>query len=775
MRETLVRRRLSRHNSPSPRRGGTRRAVAALGPLVALAALGAAGVAVAEPVATFSISDERPVRGQEVTLTADDACAEPATCAWSLDGDHFAIGRVASLSFETVGSRSITLTIDDGADETGPASSVTQAIDVVNRAPAASFVSTANGLAVAFDATVADADGDPLRYAWDFGDGAVSSEADPSHVYPAAGSYVVKLTVADSYESTTVSETVTVVAANRAPTAAFASTVDGLAVALDAGGSSDPDGDALTYSWDFGDGGTGEGATVRHVFPTSDSYEVSLRVDDGRGGVDAETRVVPVNRPPAATVTVNVERPLVGQQVTFTANSGDPDGDGLRLEWDVDGDSDFAEGTGATFTHAFAFAGRQVVRLRVTDDHGATTVAAAAVGVGDLAPVGTVIASSVAPLTGEDVVLDVRAEDSDGGPLVYAWDVDGDGFDDGTDTSVGPLRFDMPGIRPVRVRITDDEGSATIASLDLLVGNRPPTAAFGWSPGVVTKGVPVTFNSRAADPEGQELAEESWDLDGDGEYDDAFGSTASRTFGSAGRHEVGLRVVDAAGSAAVLRLPLVLGNRPPSARFGFEPAAPRSGDVLKLEASASDEDGRVTRLAWDLDGDNAFDDAEGPIAARRVYRAGRLRIGLKAIDDDGGEAVGYREIDVADAGGRPAAVSPRPRPKLIQPFPTVRIAGRLTRTGAVFRLVTVRAPRGTRITWNCSRRRCRTGQRAGGGLARLPVLQRRFRTGTVIEIRVTRRGGIGKYTRVTVRRTGAPVRRDLCLPPSGGKPRSCSS
>lgn len=586
----------------------TRRAVAALGPLVALAALGAAGVAVAEPAATFSISDERPVRAQEVTFTADVACAEPATCTWSVDGDRFASGRVASLSFETVGSRFVTLTIDDGADETGPASSVTQAIEVVNRAPTASLASTASGLAVAFDATVADADGDPLSYAWDFGDGAASSEADPSHVYAAAGSYVVKLTVADSYESTTVTETVT---------------------------------------------------------------------------------------------------------------------------------------------------------------------AAAAVEVGDPAPVGTVTASSTAPLTGEDVVLEVRAEDSDGGPLIYGWDVDGDGFDDGTDTSVGPLRFDVPGIRPVRVRITDDEGSETIASLDLIVGNRPPTAAFAWSPGVVTKGVPVTFNSRAADPEGQELAEQSWDLDGDGEYDDAFGSTASHTFRSAGRHEVGLRVVDAAGSAAVVRLPLVLGNRPPSARFAFEPAAPRSGDVLKLQSSASDEDGRVTGLAWDLDGDSAFDDAEGPIAERRVYRAGRLRIGLKAIDDDGGEAVSYREIDVAQASGRPAGVSPRPRPKLIQPFPTVRIAGRLTRTGAVFRLVTVRAPRGTRITWNCSGRRCRTGHRAGGGLVRLPALQRPFRTGTVIEIRVTRRGRIGKYTRVHVRRTGAPVRRDLCLP-SGGKPRSCS-
>jgi PKD repeat protein len=52
---------------------------------------------------------------------------------------------------------------------------------------------------VSFDSTVTDADGDePVTYAWDFGDGATSTQADPSHTYTTPGKYVVSLTATDT-------------------------------------------------------------------------------------------------------------------------------------------------------------------------------------------------------------------------------------------------------------------------------------------------------------------------------------------------------------------------------------------------------------------------------------------------------------------------------------------------------------------------------------------------------------------------------------------------
>ena len=62
---------------------------------------------------------------------------------------------------------------------------------------------------------------------------------------------------------------------------------EGSAVALALSGS-DSDGDALTYSWDLGDGTTGSGSAppANHVYADNGSYAIMLAVDDGRGGVD---------------------------------------------------------------------------------------------------------------------------------------------------------------------------------------------------------------------------------------------------------------------------------------------------------------------------------------------------------------------------------------------------------------------------------------------------------------------------------------------------------
>src|SRR5262249_12692883 len=45
--------------------------------------------------------------------------------------------------------------------------------------------------------------------------------------------------------------------------------------------STDPDGDALTYIWDFGDGTTGTGPTPIHTYTTPGEFTVTLVVNDG--------------------------------------------------------------------------------------------------------------------------------------------------------------------------------------------------------------------------------------------------------------------------------------------------------------------------------------------------------------------------------------------------------------------------------------------------------------------------------------------------------------
>ncbi|MDQ3949595.1 MAG: PKD domain-containing protein [Gemmatimonadota bacterium] len=77
---------------------------------------------------------------------------------------------------------------------------------------------------------------------------------------------------------------------------------EGSPIAMSAAASSDPEGGALTYSWDFGDGTTATGATVAKTYANSRTYTVTLAVTDGAGASSTASSTVAVaDVPPTAT------------------------------------------------------------------------------------------------------------------------------------------------------------------------------------------------------------------------------------------------------------------------------------------------------------------------------------------------------------------------------------------------------------------------------------------------------------------------------------------
>ncbi|UAL30592.1 PKD domain-containing protein [Nocardioides rotundus] len=176
---------------------------------------------------------------------------------------------------------------------------------VAETPPAASFGSTCAGTTCQFDASESSAGsvGSITSYAWTFGDGTTGSGVAPEHTYTAAGTYSVTLRVTTSSGRTaSMTREVQATRPNAAPTAAMSVSCDNLTCVLDGSGSSDPEGDPLTFGWDFGDGESGSGVSVTHSFPTSGTYPVRLTVSDG-GSLDTVTREVTVRSGEQAALT----------------------------------------------------------------------------------------------------------------------------------------------------------------------------------------------------------------------------------------------------------------------------------------------------------------------------------------------------------------------------------------------------------------------------------------------------------------------------------------
>ncbi len=126
---------------------------------------------------------------------------------------------------------------------------------------------------------------------------------------------------------------------NRAPVAGFTSTTEAATrtVTFSGAESYDLDGDGLTYSWDFGDGTSAAGETVRHTYGSSDAVQVTLTARDQLGATDTATATVhPANHTPRLTLETPPPRTYaVGDSVQLSASATDVEDGTLTVSWDT--------------------------------------------------------------------------------------------------------------------------------------------------------------------------------------------------------------------------------------------------------------------------------------------------------------------------------------------------------------------------------------------------------------------------------------------------------
>ena len=484
----------------------------------------------------------------------------------------------------------------------------------------------------------------------------------------------------------------------------------------DATGSTDPEDNIESYSWEMGDGTTLAGATVEHGYAEPGRYTVTLTATDRFGAAGAADTVQVANLPPVASFASTCAQ----LECTFTSTSTD-DGGIERWAWDF---GDGRTGSGPAATHGYEIGGSYEVTLTATDSLGAGASASRTVTVAPLPVVGAFSATPETIAQGDTARL---VWEVDGAETVF---IDGNNVTDSTELAVAPdttttyaltatnavgdsvtaeatvtvvpppavvsfravpetiarggtarLVWEVEGAEAVFVDgndVTDDTelavapdttttytltatnavgDTATAQATVAVVVNRPPEARIAIRD-CEDGNYACTYDaSGSTDPDGN-IASYGWDM-GDGTT--LAGATVEHGYAAPGRYTVALTVTDSAGARGTADAVQVV-NRPPEANF-----ASACTELECTFTSTATDDGGIERWAWDF-GDGAT--GSGATATHAYGTGGSYDVTLSVTDGLGAVDDATRTVTVAL---RPVIDSFRATPDRITRGDTARL------------------------------------------------------------------------------------------------------
>lgn len=477
------------------------------------------------PVADFTFTQVCAV--QATTLTDASTVIAPSnvsTWAWDIgaDGSVEYQAQNPQHTFGLGGTYNVRLTVET---EFGCAHQVTIPV-VSDPNPVASGTATSVCLGLSTDFTDQSTISAENIASWDwtFGDGNISTVQNPQHTYAAFGTYPVNLTVTSDRgcsRSTTFNAVVhrlpqpsfQPIDACYAPNRSFTNT------------STIGTGSIVSWSWDFGDGGTSTAQSPTHTYPTFGQYDVQLTATSNFGCVDSITQTIVLHDNPVAGFDMPPTCQLEPVQLQDTSSINE--GSIVAWAWT------FAGGGSSTLqnpTHSFLTAGNVNVTLTVTSDFGCTGTVTRPV---------TVHPKPNAAFTAPDVCLDVetvitgQSTIASGSIVSHEWELS-----DGTTETLPTFNhlFAGPGVYDITLMVESDQGCRDTLTQQTEV-HQLPDADFTFTD--VCLETPAVFTDASTANSGT-LNQWQWDF-GDGTAANGQGPQA-HTFPSAADYDVTLIV-----------------------------------------------------------------------------------------------------------------------------------------------------------------------------------------------------------------------------------------
>jgi len=239
----------------------------------------------------------------DFTDASTDGDGSVTAWSWQFGDGESSTEQSPAHSYGTSGTYTVALTVTDNEGASTPVSRQVTASAVPppqNQPPRAEFEVDCQELTCVFSDRSTD-DVGVTTWAWDFGDGATSTDRNPTHTYSGSGTFHVRLTVTDGEGAQDTRthdahpEAPPPPPANKAPEADFDDHCEKLACSF-TDRSKDDDGVIVSWQWDFGDGATSAEANPEHTYAERGHYQVTLTVTDDDGATDTRTHTADARR-----------------------------------------------------------------------------------------------------------------------------------------------------------------------------------------------------------------------------------------------------------------------------------------------------------------------------------------------------------------------------------------------------------------------------------------------------------------------------------------------